>query len=783
MENRIENHLEPNTHANTKSRYETRRTLMALIFLAGGFWTLTQWFKIVDVYHTNFFNDGSIVFTYNQFRIIFAFYILWIIYASGYLLLFTLIPRISQQAFSLSERVIISFGIGLGFWHLLMLVLGVCNLYYHSIMIVLCLIILAGSSSHFKQVVREVAACFHKNKFSSSNKNFAILTGILIASALFWLLLVRGLYPGGGGDYFTHYFYYYLNVVHNHGLAPNDVWYHYYYSKGAGLHFLGMLLTDPEAPQIITFCCVAIATLSLTNLTNRFAPNSLWPAFCALLYIAYNLVGISGGGGEFQKTHEETTAIVIIATWVICLYHLEPKKWEKPAFISMSALMVGAAIITQAIAIFFIMFFAVQISIALFQKKWREMWFYILLCGITSITVMSIFLLNYFVTGLATDQSLNITWRFANLERLNQWGVIPNIMLVAWIRDNYDMLAIPFGWKSIYQLISFMRIDVLWVLIITTFSTLFFTLLIFVENNKPTSSLFNTIIKIALLLATFGILSLFAGHSQAASYFRFSSFFFPLITLLCVLCWAFIGTQWKISNLLPVFIFFVILFSWHHWSRQAHHVTNNAFRFMSGRYSLANAYSHQPVGLAFGGIHPGAYEAMLHTPRGSRIWSTSVDTYCMAPHCQIESVISFKLSSHLNEILNGTPEEAKKILQQEGLNYFLFTNDGLLLDLLPYSSLFNPSTISKYLAIKWTNRTTYLLTWPGPDTRPIDEAFLRAYKRHLALPEHSWFRFSKAVPELNETMKILMQSPHPWHPIEFPWRKQMSLYTQNNLNS
>ena len=67
------------------------------------------------------------------------------------------------------------------------------------------------------------------------------------------MLLRRGLFPGGSGDYYTHYFYYYLEVLKNHGLAPNDVWYHYYYSKGSGLVFLGMLLTDPEAPRAHDF--------------------------------------------------------------------------------------------------------------------------------------------------------------------------------------------------------------------------------------------------------------------------------------------------------------------------------------------------------------------------------------------------------------------------------------------------------------------------------------------------------------------------------------------------
>ena len=99
-----------------------------------------------------------------------------------------------------------------------------------------------------------------------------------------WLLLLRGLFPGGGGDYYTHYFYYYLEVLKNHGLAPNDVWYHYYYSKGSGLTFLGMLLTDPEAPALTTYPCVVFAAVAIATLAARMAPNSLWPAAGAFIY-------------------------------------------------------------------------------------------------------------------------------------------------------------------------------------------------------------------------------------------------------------------------------------------------------------------------------------------------------------------------------------------------------------------------------------------------------------------------------------------------------------------
>ena len=106
----------------------------------------------------------------------------------------------------------------------------------------------------------------------------------------------------------------------------------------------------------------------------------------------------------------------------------------------------------------------------------------------------------------------------------------------------------------------------------------------------------------------------------------------------------------------------------------------------------------------------------------------------MVPGCLIESVISFKMSDRLDQILGGDPDFAKQRLQEAGLNYFLFMSDYRLIDLLPYSRLFAPDTIGRYLGIKWTDGSTFLLTWIGADTRPIDPEFLDAYKRRLAQP-------------------------------------------------
>jgi|GEM_PF-1333535 len=765
---------------------EKAAMLAALVFLVCGFSILISWYHWIDIYNQHFYDHGKKIFAYNVTRILLLSFILWIVYVSGQAILSLIIPTIKKQQLSLTERILLGFGTGYGFWQLVLLVLGIFNFYYFSLMFTICMLVLCCSTKHFTFFISELKTATQIVCFNTSiNYRLGFLVTFLgVTAALGWVLLVRGLYPGGGGDFYTHYFYYYIDVIRLHGLQPNDVWYHYYYSKGSGLTFLGMLLMDPQAMQLITFGCVAVATLAVLDLANKMAPHSFWPLCCTLIYLLCNLVALDTnvGGGEFHKMHEQSTALLLIAVWGLCLYDTASVYFRKALLVMISSVMIGLAIFSQVVAVLFAGYFGLKTFIGIIKKN-PYVWHYFFLGTITCSALASVFLLNYVVTGLATDQVFNFTWRFANLERLNQWGVIPNLVLMQWIRDHYEIP--PWGWESFKQLSYYLRFNVIGLL---PLSGLFVLLHYFIEmclrKSSPRFSALSIslFINITLMTFTFACMSVVIGHDQSVSYFRFSSFFVPLLALFSVCCWGMLLSQyhthsfrWILTIEVPLILVILTVLYWSeialdHWSYRVKQISHSAKQFMLGHYSLAEGYENQYYGLPFGGIHPGVAEAYRHVPLGARIWSTNVDSYCMLPNCRIESNVSFKLSPHMNEILNGTPDQAKQILQAEGLNYFIISSDSRLIDIMPYSKLFNPAVISQYFAIKWTDGKTYLLTWHGPDTKPLDAAFMQLYTNLLHQPEHPWFKFSKSVAQLDKFMKTLESSSHPWKPINFPWQ-------------
>jgi hypothetical protein len=769
----------------------TRADMLAVAVLFGGFVGVVLWFDRVDFYNKHFFDTGAIVFADNVVRIVFVGIFSWLIYAPGAAVVALVTTPDQRTALFPAERAVLGFGIGVGIWHVAMLILGVVGLYYRAVMVALCLVILVASARHFGRIA--VAGCRaladHLAMLRQGRASPQEVGAILIAVVAAWLLLRRGLFPGGGSDYYTHYFYYYLEVLKNHGLAPNDVWYHYYYSKGSGLVFLGMLLTDPEAPALTTFPCVLFAAVAIATLAARMAPGSLWPAAGALIYLLYYLLSFNDiGGSEFQKDHEEIAALVVLTAWALCMERCAP---PLPFRIMAALSAIAAAIVTQAVGVLLSVFVGLLCAWSILRRRWREMWAYGAVAAAIGAVVLAVFVLSYMQTGMASDQPLDLMLRFADVERLDRWGVIPQVIAVAWIRDNYLALAPPLGWGVFKQLFQFMRLRGLWpfligpiVAAIVIYVVDRFTLWKRPRLSNPTEASVAGAIaaRLAALLLFFIAVALLAGRAQSISFERLSSFFVPLLVLFAIAYGAWLlngklqsrGDPWT-WTVLPAVLLIAVLGAWqgkYHWSRQLPAEMANILRFFSGRFSLADAYAHADSGYAFGAINPEALKAARQLPYGTPIWSTNVDSYCMVPGCLIEDVISFKTSGRLDDILGGDPELAKQRLQEAGLNYFLFMKDYRIIDLLPFSRLFAPDTIGRYLGVKWSDGSTFLLTWIGPDTTPIGPDFLDAYERRRAEPDAlRWFRFDELAP-LIATIAPRMRAASQWGEAGklFTWR-------------
>ena len=160
----------------------------------------------------------------------------------------------------------------------------------------------------------------------------------------------------------------------------------------------------------------------------------------------------------------------------------------------------------------------------------------------------------------------------------------------------------------------------------------------------------------------------------------------------------------------------------------------NAARFITGKFSIYDSYVDQsgwPGRGPDGAIRPWALDTWKQLGPGVRFWVFDVHTYCMLPGCRPEAITSFRLSPRSIEILTGKAKEARDILQQDGLDYFLIAMDDRVQDPLPCTELFSPDHIAEHFGVKWRDSTHVLLTWLGPGIEPLTPEWLEQYRQHV----------------------------------------------------
>jgi hypothetical protein len=171
--------------------------------------------------------------------------------------------------------------------------------------------------------------------------------------------------------------------------------------------------------------------------------------------------------------------------------------------------------------------------------------------------------------------------------------------------------------------------------------------------------------------------------------------------------------------------------------------------------------------MSWGAIYPGVLQPWRIAGPGTRIWTFHIWSYCMLPDCNMQQFVSERFSSSWQTVLFSQPEQGINALKSEGLNYFFFSAElPMTNDPLAISPIFSPDEIGKHLGVRWTDGTSYLLTWPNERTQPIDERFLVAY-RH-AVETSTGIGFSQAA-HLKRISDYLTVHKNDLRPFCLPW--------------
>jgi hypothetical protein len=750
-----------------------RADILLFLLFCSGYAALLAWFKYVDVYHTHFSSTGVLVFLNNLFRLLFIFYLFWMIQAAGAAVL-RLVGGRDRDALAPLDYLALTFFAGAGPWHVVLLAVGYSSLLNAPVMVILTTPIVALSFGELRLIVPEVRELLRRRFVDGSGLGKAAC--ILLALVWSSLFLIKGLYPGaGGGDYFLHYFPAYQAFLEHGSLWPNEVWWHYFYSKGAGLFFLGMLLTDALAPQLVTFCFMSVAGVALYSFVSRLAPRTTWPMISVILFFAIYVY--TPGWGEFGKLHELNTSFVIAILWMAVLSLDDTTGAGKVWFAAAASTVIAAVIVNTVIGVFLAAVFATLSIFYAFRGERRRCLACLVLAVVAGALVCGILLINYLTTGILNDLTIHYFWKYADIEKLYKWGALPKVL--RWNESLARPIGVPLE-KSINFLNFASRLYLLWPLFCGGLLVAALSVLKRYHagdfRKRPMS---NATLVLIAALATFVILTVTEGRGLSVSFYRFSSFMVPVMIVASIAMWS-APVRQRATPFLPALfnhpaasvivlaLCAALITAKTRLDRYIVPVGANALKYAVGMLSADDAYAHQsngrPVG-PWGGIYPGSRGAYAivgpHTP----IWSMHLQTYCMLPSCKMMYYAPFLMTRSWDRVMWGTPEEGQNALRAADLNYFLFSRELEIVDPLPLSRLFSPESIALYLGMRWTDGTTTLLTWLGPDTKPLDDAWVAEYRRAVTQSSHV-----QSFPNL--AMKAIFDrlnaTPHPWRPSDLP---------------
>jgi len=721
----------------------------------GGFVVTIGFFSVVEVYDKHFF-QSSYAAIYNAFRVVFAAYFFWLIYVVGRQAL-SFVAKDPFAGLRLHERLALGFFVGAAVLTVVMLVLGYLYLYWRAVAWAIAVPIIAVSYRHFALTVHEARSFLaqHFRDASGIDRTLSIVMAIAAAFAGAALLLVKGLYPQGGHDYYQHYSQFYAAVIDNHSIWPNLFWYQYYMSKGMGVTFLGMLLTDALAPSLVTYCFVVATALTLYSLVRDFCSHTLWPWLAVVLYLALNVHTLgtgayfgNGGWGHFQKPHEMNSTLIFAVLWMSVNMVRSAGDERRGWWFSASACAFVVAYVVF-VSPLIVGLFAVLAALYFFARSRELSRMFLGIAVSTGAGLASLLVLNYLTTGAPVDVAPQALWPIVDLRRLTDEGMLFDFVNIAVIRARgvVEGSALADEFDLIEYVRNVFRLDVLELLII---AALVGTLACMVGRDVLRRRAAGNVGMIdATALQAGGVIAAFfaaaavftftAGMLESVSWVRISSFVLPLMIAISAIAGQIttvsVGRSRRVrilaATVAPILLMSVLLVQAYEQRKTTLvAVMHNALRFVGGRYSIYDAYRDQAGWPVFNrtAIHRGMYEAWKRVGPGKRIWSFNINSYCMLPGCHFESLFASSMSKHRDEILFGPPENAEQVFRREGLNYFFISTRLPVLDVLQCTPLFSPDTIQDHFDVEWTDGRDVLLGWKTQGGERLSREWLERYR-------------------------------------------------------
>jgi hypothetical protein len=695
----------------------------------------------IDYRWSHYEVEGPIHIAYWVSRLVLIFFILYALTSVGDLLIHHS-KLFGGNADSGHRHLILSFMLGASVYNFVFSLVGVAGMLDYR----LCLIslflpflftsrrILAGSLEILGGANRQL---MHRRDAGYSQFIVDIVANKTLLTCCVLLLITKGLYPGNGSnDAYEHYLPYFSEVIESGSAVTAKIPGQIPPSKGAGLVFLSLIVTDILGAQLISWCLIFMAGIALYDLLMRITGIKSMAAIGTSAFYGVYSVGYSVGGvwAEFCKHHEITAGFICLLIWACA--QVEGGSGNKDIVRRVTIVASFCLGFYQPVISFYCgICFAVGWLWYVYypEIRIRRMHYQYLQIALISGVSLSL-LLNYWLIGIPEIVPITIFKNFVDWEKLRGLFGVGSIAYHLY-GDVYASNEITNSF-NLYKMATILRLDFLkitlplmnlpWIfysfLPIITFAVLIIPfvlyLVVFIRNHRTLDSTdFLKEPRLLGLVAVSLICAVVLSQSMSVgSLFRVYGFVTFSVVVIGVT-----GLATLIPDLQKGPLFFNIAMV-------------SCVCFLVTGYTLAGIGESRlrtVFGYLCGGVSPhGVFQENEITQNRN----LKIDTvrkirreigpeamlmnigYDPAPAYSFPGLGIFSEPSHAYgpqhlDIIFGAPSEARLILERLGLNFFLLNLQSHIQSSLPFSQLFKSQNIDQYFSLAYSEGNTFVLTW------------------------------------------------------------------------
>ena len=372
-------------------------------------------FQWLDLWNSSFSEHSWHYSLYGLMRLLFMPFLAATLIGTGNAILTLLEHRWGNFLGGQIERAVAAFLIGTAAWYVISFPANLAGLLHYYLIAPLFVLGIWLSTPTLLECGRHSCRWLSDRLYKATLVRLLSVSMPLAVVLVSWtqLLIDRGLaITGLEYDSYGHYIPYYQTVVERGATGINELWYHFWISKGAALHLVATLLTDIHGSQLVSFTLLT-ATLCLTTLLVYRISGSATIGLCAgALFVA----PFTHGFPYYQKHHIVTVALIGGILWLVARGWLRGGG-SAAAYSAMISMLALAAVFNAPPISAVICPFLLLTAFAgrfLGNAPSRSIWILVAPAAVAGAGIAGLLILNYVTTGLMEVTPFRFFWNLAN---------------------------------------------------------------------------------------------------------------------------------------------------------------------------------------------------------------------------------------------------------------------------------------------------------------------------------------------------------------------------------